>query len=126
MAIDPAKLDSILKKEYEENEKVRELVTNARKAFKEVEVLGVKIKIKPTLNRQMRRLIQSIQNKGNVDVEEAEGAVSKIIASMCIEYPFNTPEFWDELDEEYGIGPDTLASIYEVSMSSEKEIQGFR
>lgn len=125
MTVDLAKFDRIVSGIPEESEKIKNLLTQVETKEYNVLVIGdLKIKILPSLPKKLRKKVMDMSKIDDPDAQDEEAY--NIIASMCVESPYNRSELWKALDEEYGLAIPVLDRIYKESVNTEASIRNFR
>jgi len=113
--------------ELKGTERVMSILTNARKRYKELDVLGEKVKIRPSIPKAVRHFAEELKDDPSQQtVSGVETSTYKILAYMCTEDPYDKPEFWKILDDETGEAVDVLQRMYTTAADTEAEIKTFR
>ena len=120
-------LEREVEQELRGNEKVVALLTTASKRYKEIDVLGTPVKIRPAISKAIRHYVDDIKDDPDQQtVSGSEVTTYKLLAAMCIEEPYNTPEFWKIVDDATGEAIDILQSMYRTAQDTEAQIKTFR
>lgn len=121
------KLDETLETRYREHDALKEFLSKAKKQYKEVDVLGNVVKIKPVIPKGVRHFTDEIRKREDEPtLDESEESTYRLLAAMCVEEPFTDPEFWKVLDDETGIAIGLLNQFYEVAYETQKAIKSVR
>jgi hypothetical protein len=128
------KLDEIDGVTEEDKSKISSLLRSASERYKTVKVGEIELKIRSVLPRQVRHKLFNLLKKyqgveedpNKMDISELEDEAYEILATMCLESPFNKVETWRIIDDEQGIALDILGIIQEEAIKTEKEIKTFR
>lgn len=121
------KLNDAVANELKDNAAVLELLTNAKARYKEVDVLGTMIKIKPIVPKAVRHFMDKIKDDKEYNtLGKVEETTYRLLATMCIEEPWNKTETWSIVDDGTGVALDFLTKVYEAAQDSTKAIKTFR
>lgn len=118
-------LETYVDKEQSSFDDVRRLLHNADNQFLTLNVYGVEIRIKPTIPKPLRRVMEKMQKQGD-ELEPLEMSTYEVLAGMCKDSPWNHPKAWELLDAEEGIAFECLEKMYELVGSKEKQVSNFR
>lgn len=120
-------LEKQVEDELAGNETVIALLTSAKKRYKEVDVLGTPVKIRPAIPKAIRHYTESLKDDPEQQTVSAiELTTYKLLAAMCIEEPYTKPELWKILDDETGTAVELLQMFYQTALDTEKQIKTFR
>jgi len=119
------KLDEMVSQDTESNEEIKALLTKFKTAPREIEVFGIKLKVIPTIPRNLRKEIAKFESMYN-DIEATEEHTYRILSKICVDPPFNSPETWEYLDEKTGTVPEIMREIFNEAYNLEKKIKKFR
>jgi hypothetical protein len=122
------KLEDVERQQVENSAAVRTILTNAKGRFRTIEVLGVKIKVRAVIPRNLRHyLATAYKDSENRDLDESEAIMYKVIAQMCVDPPeFKIPETWEALDNEEGVAQEVMDEIFKVDTSEVNKLKDFR
>jgi hypothetical protein len=122
------KLDEVEKQQIENSAAVRTILTNAKGRFKTIEVLGVKIKIRAVIPRNLRHYLASAYKESEErELDESESIMYKVIAQMVLEPKELTyPEAWEALDNEEGVAQEVMDEIFKIDTSEVNKLKDFR
>jgi hypothetical protein len=122
------KLDEVEKSQIENSAAVRTILNNAKGRSKTIEVLGVKIKIRAVIPRELRHYLASAYKESeDRGLEESENIMYKVIAQMCMDPPeFKIPATWEAIDNEEGVAQEVMDEIFKVDVAEVNKLKDFR
>ena len=106
-------------------DEVRQLLHNVENQFLTLTVYEIPIKIRPTIPKPLRRVMEKMQNQGD-SLEPLEMSTYEVLAGMCKESPWNVPKTWELIDTEDGIAFEVLEMMYTLVGNKEKQTVNFR
>ena len=106
-------------------DEVRQLLHNVENQFLTLTVYEIPIKIRPTIPKPLRRVMEKMQNQGD-SLEPLEMSTYEVLAGMCKESPWNIPKTWELIDTEDGIAFEVLEMMYTLVGNKEKQTVNFR
>lgn len=106
-------------------DEVRQLLHNVENQFLTLTVYEIPIKIRPTIPKPLRRVMEKMQNQGD-SLEPLEMSTYEVLAGMCKESPWNIPKTWELIDTEDGIAFEVLEMMYTLVGNKEKQTANFR
>ena len=106
-------------------DEVRQLLHNVENQFLTLYVYEIPIKIRPTIPKPLRRVMEKMQNQGD-SLEPLEMSTYEVLAGMCKESPWNVPKTWELIDTEDGIAFEVLEMMYTLVGNKEKQTANFR
>lgn len=106
-------------------DEVRQLLHNVENQFLTLTVYEIPIKIRPTIPKPLRRVMEKMQNQGD-SLEPLEMSTYEVLAGMCKESPWNVPKTWELIDTEDGIAFEVLEMMYILVGNKEKQTANFR
>ena len=106
-------------------DEVRQLLHNVENQFLTLTVYEIPIKIRPTIPKPLRRVMEKMQNQGD-SLEPLEMSTYEVLAGMCKESPWNVPKTWELIDTEDGIAFEVLEMMYTLVGNKEKQTANFR
>lgn len=106
-------------------DEVRQLLHNVENQFLTLTVYEIPIKIRPTIPKPLRRVMEKMQNHGD-SLEPLEMSTYEVLAGMCKESPWNVPKTWELIDTEDGIAFEVLEMMYTLVGNKEKQTANFR
>lgn len=106
-------------------DEVRQLLHNVENQFLTLTVYEIPIKIRPTIPKPLRRVMEKMQNQGD-SLEPLEMSTYEVLAGMCKESPWNAPKTWELIDTEDGIAFEVLEMMYTLVGNKEKQTANFR
>lgn len=106
-------------------DEVRQLLHNVETQFLTLTVYEIPIKIRPTIPKPLRRVMEKMQNQGD-SLEPLEMSTYEVLAGMCKESPWNVPKTWELIDTEDGIAFEVLEMMYTLVGNKEKQTANFR
>jgi hypothetical protein len=121
-------LGEVERQQVENSSAVRTILNNAKGRSKTIEVLGVRIKIRSVIPRDLRHyLATAYKDSEDRSLEESEAIMYKVIAQMCLDPPeFKLPETWEALDNEEGVAQEVMDEIFKVDTAEVNKIKDFR
>ena len=133
MALDPDKLERIIGGDAEAGARVKALLTASDKIHKVIKIGDFELRINPAIPKTIRRelmRLSKLEDDPNVTEEqrmdEAERNGYKLLASVCIDPPFNREELWEEIDQDKGIIFLVLEQVTKAISESGEDIRRFR
>lgn len=120
-----AELETYVDTEQTSFEDVRKLLHNAENQFLTLTIYDIPVKIRPTIPKPLRRVMEKMQQQGD-SLEPLEMSTYEVLAGMCKEAPWNVPKTWELIDAEYGIAFEALEMMYETVGNKEKQVSNFR
>lgn len=121
------KLDQVDVEAVKSNSKVQEILASSKTRFKVLKYGTIELKIRAVLPRKLRHELYELESrKDNLSMEEIEDVTYHVLASMCIEEPFNNPDTWRVIDDEDGVAMEILNDIYKEALSTETDLKKFR
>lgn len=121
-----ARLEAAVGKELEGNDEIMALLTNARGQYKEIDVNGVIVKIRPVIPKKARHISDDMQKTEDRTLDLVEDTTYNLLAQMCVEAPYTNPETWKIVDDESGIAVDLLKKFFDVANDTSVKIKNFR
>lgn len=121
-----ARLEAAVGKELEGNDEIMALLTNARGQYKEVDVNGVIVKIRPVIPKKARHISDDMQKTEDRTLDLVEDTTYNLLAQMCVESPYTNPETWKIVDDESGIAVDLLKRFFDIANDTSVKIKNFR
>lgn len=121
-----ARLEAAVGKELEGNDEIMALLTNARGQYKEVDVNGVIVKIRPVIPKKARHISDDMQKTEDRTLDLVEDTTYNLLAQMCVESPYTNPETWKIVDDESGIAVDLLKRFFDIANDTSVKIKTFR
>lgn len=121
-----ARLEAAVGKELEGNDEIMALLTNARGQYKEVDVNGVIVKIRPVIPKKARHISDDMQKTEDRTLDLVEDTTYNLLAQMCVEAPYTNPETWKIVDDESGIAVDLLKRFFDIANDTSVKIKAFR
>ena len=106
-------------------DEVRQILHNVENQFLTLTVYEIPIKIRPTIPKPLRRVMEKMQNQGD-SLEPLEMSTYEVLAGMCKESPWNAPKTWELIDTEDGIAFEVLEMMYTLVGNKEKQTVNFR
>lgn len=106
-------------------DEVRQLLHNVENQFLTLTVYEIPIKIRPSIPKPLRRVMEKMQNQGD-SLEPLEMSTYEVLAGMCKESPWNVPKTWELIDTEDGIAFEVLEMMYTLVGNKEKQTANFR
>ena len=106
-------------------DEVRQLLHNVENQFLTLTIYEIPIKIRPTIPKPLRRVMEKMQNQGD-SLEPLEMSTYEVLAGMCKESPWNVPKTWELIDTEDGIAFEVLEMMYTLVSNKEKQTANFR
>lgn len=106
-------------------DEVRQLLHNVENQFLTLTIYEIPIKIRPTIPKPLRRVMEKMQNQGD-SLEPLEMSTYEVLAGMCKESPWNVPKTWELIDTEDGIAFEVLEMMYSLVGNKEKQTANFR
>lgn len=106
-------------------DEVRQLLHNVETQFLTLTIYEIPIKIRPTIPKPLRRVMEKMQNQGD-SLEPLEMSTYEVLAGMCKESPWNVPKTWELIDTEDGIAFEVLEMMYTLVGNKEKQTANFR
>ena len=106
-------------------DEVRQLLHNVENQFLTLTIYEIPIKIRPTIPKPLRRVMEKMQNQGD-SLEPLEMSTYEVLAGMCKESPWNAPKTWELIDTEDGIAFEVLEMMYTLVGNKEKQTVNFR
>lgn len=106
-------------------DEVRQLLHNVENQFLTLTVYEIPIKIRPTIPKPLRRVMEKMQYQGD-SLEPLEMSTYEVLAGMCKESPWNVPKTWELIDTEDGIAFEVLEMMYTLVGNKEKQTANFR
>jgi len=106
-------------------DEVRQLLHNVENQFLTLTIYEIPIKIRPTIPKPLRRVMEKMQNQGD-SLEQLEMSTYEVLAGMCKESPWNVPKTWELIDTEDGIAFEVLEMMYTLVGNKEKQTANFR
>lgn len=106
-------------------DEVRQLLHNVETQFLTLTIYEIPIKIRPTIPKPLRRVMEKMQNQGD-SLEPLEMNTYEVLAGMCKESPWNVPKTWELIDTEDGIAFEVLEMMYTLVGNKEKQTANFR
>ena len=106
-------------------DEVRRLLHNVENQFLTLTIYEIPIKIRPTIPKPLRRVMEKMQNQGD-SLEPLEMSTYEVLAGMCKESPWNVPKTWELIDTEDGIAFEVLEMMYTLVGNKEKQTANFR
>jgi len=106
-------------------DEVRRLLHNVEDQFLTLTIYEIPIKIRPTIPKPLRRVMEKMQNQGD-SLEPLEMSTYEVLAGMCKESPWNVPKTWELIDTEDGIAFEVLEMMYTLVGNKEKQTANFR
>jgi len=106
-------------------DEVRQLLHNVENQFLTLTIYEIPIKIRPTIPKPLRRVMEKMQNQGD-SLEPLEMSTYEVLAGMCKESPWNVPKTWELIDTEDGIAFEVLEAMYTLVGNKEKQTANFR
>lgn len=124
-------LEQVEIKEIESHEEVKKLISNQSSLNKQIVVGGIPIKIKAYMPRTVRIKIMKAGNdlkkcKNEEDISKIERRLYPIIASMCIDDPFDKAKTWAYVDEKTGCIQDVIYKIVSEVHKLDEDVKSFR
>jgi hypothetical protein len=118
-------------KTLEEDESIKKLISSSSTIFKTIKIGEQPIRIKAYMPRTVRiRLLKTGNSLKSAKTDEQilkiEGQIYPIIASMCMDPPFNDVKTWIYLDEKIGCAQNVLIEILGEVTVTDKSIEKFR
>jgi hypothetical protein len=115
----------------EKNEEVKKLISNQSSLHKEIVVGNTTIKIRAFMPRATRIRIMKAGNdqkkvKTEEDLVKIEKRLYPIVASMCLDDPFNKAKTWEYIDEKIGCIQDVILKIVSAVHKVDEDIKSFR
>ncbi len=104
---------------------VRTLLSSAGDQIKEIDLLGVKLRVLATIPRKLRHELTKFESLQN-DLEGTEKHMYFIMSQICVDSPFNNAEMWEYIDEKKGIVPDLMREAFNLAYDIEQKIKRFR
>lgn len=120
-----AELSTYVDQEQTSFDDVRRLLHNADTQFLTMKVYDIEIRIKPTIPKPLRRVMEKMQKQGD-ELEPLEMSTYEVLAGMCKDSPWNVPKTWELIDAEEGIAFETLEYMYKIVGDKEKQVSNFR
>lgn len=111
--------------ESEKSPEIKNLVKNFAVSPKEIEVFGVKLRVLPTIPRDIRHELAKF-DKIQDDLEATEEHIYYIMSKICVDDPFNKPEAWEYLDTKTGAVPNVMREAFNLAYDVEQKIKRFR
>lgn len=121
-----ARLEAAVGKEIEGNDEIMALLTNAKGQYKEVDVNGVSVKIRPVIPKKARHISDDMQKTEDRTLDLVEDTTYNLLAQMCVESPYTNPETWKIVDDESGIAVDLLKRFFDIANDTSVKIKNFR
>lgn len=121
-----ARLEAAVGKEIEGNDEIMALLTNAKGQYKEVDVNGVLVKIRPVIPKKARHISDDMQKTEDRTLDLVEDTTYNLLAQMCVESPYTNPETWKIVDDESGIAVDLLKRFFDIANDTSVKIKNFR
>jgi len=106
-------------------DEVRQLLHNVENQFLTLTIYEIPIKIRPTIPKPLRRVMEKMQKQGD-SLEPLEMSTYEVLAGMCKESPWNVPKTWELIDTEDGIAFEVLEMMYTLVGNKEKQTANFR
>ena len=106
-------------------DEVRQVLHNVENQFLTLTIYEIPIKIRPTIPKPLRRVMEKMQNQGD-SLEPLEMSTYEVLAGMCKESPWNVPKTWELIDTEDGIAFEVLEMMYTLVGNKEKQTANFR
>ena len=106
-------------------DEVRQLLHNVENQFLTLTIYEIPIKIRPTIPKPLRRVMEKMQNQGD-SLEPLEMSTYEVLAGMCKESPWNVPKTWELIDTEDGIAFEVLEMMYTLVGNKEKQTANSR
>jgi len=106
-------------------DEVRQLLHNVENQFLTLTIYEIPIKIRPTIPKPLRRVMEKMQNQGD-SLEPLEMSTYEVLVGMCKESPWNVPKTWELIDTEDGIAFEVLEMMYTLVGNKEKQTANFR
>lgn len=111
--------------ESEKSPEIKNLVKNFNVSPKEIDVFGVKLKVLPTIPREIRHELAKF-DKIQDDLEATEDHIYYIMSKICVDEPFNQKEAWEYLDIKTGYVPEIMREAFNLAYDVEQKIKNFR
>ena len=121
-----ARLEAAVGKEIEGNDEIMALLTNAKGQYKEADVNGIVVKIRPVIPKKARHISDDMQKTEDRTLDLVEDTTYNLLAQMCVESPYTNPETWKIVDDESGIAVDLLKRFFDVANDTSVKIKNFR
>lgn len=109
----------------EKSPEIKNLVKNFNVSPKEIDVFGVKLKVLPTIPREIRHELAKF-DKIQDDLEATEDHIYYIMSKICVDEPFNQKEAWEYLDIKTGYVPEIMREAFNLAYDVEQKIKNFR
>ncbi|HOL40771.1 MAG TPA: hypothetical protein PLY78_02930 [Methanospirillum sp.] len=115
-------------KELESNELVQKILENEKERHLLFDLAGVPIKVVAAFPREVRYFYEQNRTRKEKDLRfsDIEADAYKIAAQLCLEAPFNTPQFWEYYDTMTGKFWGVFNAMYEGIEKNEEKIGDFR
>lgn len=133
MALDPDKLDKIVGGDRDSMDRVKSLLTASEKMYRVVKIGDFELRINPAIPKSIRRELMRLSKLDDDPayteeqrMDEAEKNGYKLLASVCVDPPFNSVELWEEIDTDKGIVFLVLEQVTKVISESSEDIRRFR
>jgi len=121
-----AKLGAFVDDEIKNNAEIIALLTNSKGQYKEVDVNGVLVKIRPVIPKKARHISDEMQKKEDRSLDLVEETTYALLAQMCVEEPWTNPETWKIVDDETGMAVDLLKRFFDVANNEATKIKSFQ
>jgi len=121
-----AKLGAFVDDEIKNNAEIIALLTNSKGQYKEVDVNGVLVKIRPVIPKKARHISDEMQKKEDRSLDLVEETTYALLAQMCVEEPWTNPETWKIVDDETGMAVDLLKRFFDVANNEAIKIKSFQ
>ena len=122
---DLKRFDELVASESAAGSEIKTLITSFKTEPKEIEILGGKLKVLPTIPRKIRHELQKFQQIEN-DLEATEQHIYYIMSQICVANPYTLPQFWEFLDDKYGNVPEIMKEVFEKAYEVEQKLKKFR
>lgn len=114
-------------KDFKKNSEIRAIIANKNAKTSEIDLGGIKIKVKSSIPKPLRDKILFVgkaYEAGNL--AEGDKKMYEIMAEMCIDAPYTNPTAWAYIDKETGMVPEALKNVVESMVTTESAAKSFR